>query len=83
MSEQPENPSSDQQIVVLLIGTEIRSGAEGIINSGVPSLFSLHTSGHVWHSSSSNSTPPGAGAQPNSFSSTKTGSGAGWSSLTK
>ncbi|KAB8114090.1 hypothetical protein EE612_053321 [Oryza sativa] len=27
--------------------------------------------------------PPGAGAQPNSFSSTKTRSGARWSSLTK
>ncbi len=39
--------------------------------------------GPVWHSSSSSSTPPGAGAQPNSFSSTKTGSGVGWSSLTK
>ena len=30
--------------------------------------------GPVWHSSSS--TPPGAGAQPNSLSSTKTGNGA-------
>jgi hypothetical protein len=36
--------------------------------------------GLVWHSSSSSSTPPRA--QPNSFSSTKTGSGAGWNSLT-
>jgi hypothetical protein len=32
---------------------------------------------------SSNSIPPGAGAQPNSFSSTKTESGVGLSSLTK
>ena len=39
--------------------------------------------GPVWHNSSSSFTPSGAGAQPNSFGSTKTGSGAGWSSLTK
>nr|AAM74249.1 Putative retroelement [Oryza sativa Japonica Group] len=67
--------------------TDLAMGLFGTAPAPAPPLLELELSqtvlGPVWHSSSSSSSPLGAGAQPNNFSSTKTGSGAGWSSLTK